>query len=99
MLNGKTILITGGTGSFGNHFAEYALKRYQPRKLIIYSRGEYGIRICADNPYFILPPLPQILFKLSLPRVMKKKLLGNAGVRAEAAEALGGGVLFRHAGI
>ncbi|MFA9376886.1 MAG: UDP-N-acetylglucosamine 4,6-dehydratase (inverting) [Lachnotalea sp.] len=41
MLNNKTILITGGTGSFGNHFVEYVLKHYQPKKIIIYSRDEY----------------------------------------------------------
>ena len=41
MLNGKTILITGGTGSFGHHFVEYALKHYNPKKLIIYSRDEF----------------------------------------------------------
>lgn len=41
MLNGKTILITGGTGSFGNHFTEYVLKHYQPKKIIIYSRDEF----------------------------------------------------------
>lgn len=41
MLNGKTILITGGTGSFGKKFTETVLKRYQPRKLIIFSRDEF----------------------------------------------------------
>lgn len=41
MLNGKTILITGGTGSFGHAFTEYALKHYQPEKIIIYSRDEF----------------------------------------------------------
>ena len=41
MLNNKTILITGGTGSFGHHFVEYVLKHYQPKKVIIYSRDEY----------------------------------------------------------
>ncbi len=41
MLNGKTILVTGGTGSFGNHFTEYVLKNYKPQKVIIYSRDEY----------------------------------------------------------
>lgn len=41
MLNGKTILITGGTGSFGNHFVDYVLARYRPKKLIIYSRDEF----------------------------------------------------------
>jgi UDP-N-acetylglucosamine 4,6-dehydratase (inverting) len=41
MLNDKTILITGGTGSFGHHFVDYVLKHYQPKKIIIYSRDEY----------------------------------------------------------
>ena len=41
MLNGKTILITGGTGSFGHAFTEFVLKHYQPEKIIIYSRDEF----------------------------------------------------------
>ncbi len=41
MLNGKTILITGGTGSFGNEFTRYILDNYDPKKIIIYSRDEY----------------------------------------------------------
>lgn len=41
MLNNKRILITGGTGSFGHHFVDYVLKRYKPKKIIIYSRDEY----------------------------------------------------------
>lgn len=41
MLNGKTILITGGTGSFGHHFVDYVFEHYKPRKIIIYSRDEY----------------------------------------------------------
>ena len=41
MLNNKTILITGGTGSFGNHFVDYVLKKYNPKKIIIYSRDEF----------------------------------------------------------
>jgi UDP-N-acetylglucosamine 4,6-dehydratase len=40
MLNNKTILITGGTGSFGKKCTEIILKKYQPRKLIILSRDE-----------------------------------------------------------
>ena len=39
-LNGKAILVTGGTGSFGQHFVSYILKNYQPSKLIVYSRDE-----------------------------------------------------------
>jgi UDP-N-acetylglucosamine 4,6-dehydratase len=40
MFNGKKILITGGTGSFGKKFAELILSRYRPAKLIIFSRDE-----------------------------------------------------------
>ncbi|MBW2737855.1 MAG: UDP-N-acetylglucosamine 4,6-dehydratase (inverting) [Deltaproteobacteria bacterium] len=40
MLNNKVILITGGTGSFGKKFTEIVLKRYKPKKLIIFSRDE-----------------------------------------------------------
>jgi len=40
MLNGKTILITGGTGSFGRQFVATILKEYTPKKVIIYSRDE-----------------------------------------------------------
>jgi len=40
MLNGKNILITGGTGSFGKQFVRTILKNYKPNKIIIYSRDE-----------------------------------------------------------
>lgn len=39
-MNGTTILITGGTGSFGKKFIETVLKKYSPKKIIIYSRDE-----------------------------------------------------------
>ena len=39
-LHDKTILITGGTGSFGNCFVSTVLKKYAPRKIIVYSRDE-----------------------------------------------------------
>lgn len=41
MLNDKIVLITGGTGSFGNHFVNYVLSHYKPKKIIIYSRDEF----------------------------------------------------------
>lgn len=41
MLNDKTLLITGGTGSFGKCFTRYILQHYKPKKVIIYSRDEY----------------------------------------------------------
>nr|WP_321271227.1 UDP-N-acetylglucosamine 4,6-dehydratase (inverting) [uncultured Tolumonas sp.] len=40
MFNDKTILITGGTGSFGKKFIATILAQYQPKKLIVYSRDE-----------------------------------------------------------
>jgi UDP-N-acetylglucosamine 4,6-dehydratase len=40
MLNGKSVLITGGTGSFGRRFVEIVLERYKPQKLIVFSRDE-----------------------------------------------------------
>ena len=39
-LDGKVILVTGGTGSFGRRFIETVLARANPRKLIVYSRDE-----------------------------------------------------------
>lgn len=41
MLTNKTILITGGTGSFGKSFTRYVLAHYEPKKIIIYSRDEF----------------------------------------------------------
>jgi UDP-N-acetylglucosamine 4,6-dehydratase len=40
MLDDKNILITGGTGSFGKKATEIILKKYKPRRLIIFSRDE-----------------------------------------------------------
>ena len=41
MLNGKVVLITGGSGSFGKKFVEVILRDYPDvKKIIIYSRGE-----------------------------------------------------------
>jgi UDP-N-acetylglucosamine 4,6-dehydratase (inverting) len=39
-LNGKTILVTGGTGSFGTRFVPMTLKNFEPKKIIILSRDE-----------------------------------------------------------
>ena len=41
MLNDKVILITGGTGSFGKKYLEIIFQKYDPKKVIIYSRDEY----------------------------------------------------------
>ena len=40
MFDGKSILITGGTGSFGHKYVETLLARHKPKRLIIYSRDE-----------------------------------------------------------
>ena len=49
MFNNKVLLITGGTGSFGNKFVEIFLKKYNPKKLIIYSRDEYKQFLMQKN--------------------------------------------------
>ena len=40
MFNGKNILVTGGTGSFGNTFVPMTLQHFNPNKIIVYSRDE-----------------------------------------------------------
>ena len=40
MFNGKNILITGGTGSFGKQYTKTLLERYKPQKIVIFSRDE-----------------------------------------------------------
>ena len=40
MFNDRSILITGGTGSFGKQYIRTILQRFKPRKLIVYSRDE-----------------------------------------------------------
>ena len=40
MLNNSTILITGGTGSFGHAFLPMTLEKYNPKKIIVFSRDE-----------------------------------------------------------
>ena len=41
IFNGKSVLVTGGTGSFGKKFIEVVLNEHKPRKIIIYSRDEF----------------------------------------------------------
>ncbi len=49
MLKDKTILITGGTGSFGKCFTKYVLTHYEPKKIIIYSRDEFKQWMMAEE--------------------------------------------------
>ncbi len=46
---GKTVLLTGGTGSFGNKFTEIILNEYNPKSLRVYSRGEYNQYLMAQK--------------------------------------------------
>ncbi|WFE74174.1 UDP-N-acetylglucosamine 4,6-dehydratase (inverting) [Roseinatronobacter sp. S2] len=54
MLSNSTILITGGTGSFGHTFVPLTLKQYNPKKLIIFSRDEMKqwemAKLYGDDP-------------------------------------------------
>lgn len=53
MFSNKSILITGGTGSFGKKFIQMALERYPDiSKIIVYSRDEYKQFIMANDPKF-----------------------------------------------
>ena len=59
MFNGKAVMITGGTGSFGRMFIKILLARYKPRKVIVFSRDElkqFDMRQTFDQPcmrYFL----------------------------------------------
>jgi UDP-N-acetylglucosamine 4,6-dehydratase (inverting) len=54
MFANSTILITGGTGSFGSRFVPMTLERFKPRRIIIYSRDEMKqwemAKLYGDNP-------------------------------------------------
>ncbi len=52
MLNRKSILITGGTGSFGRHCCREILNRYDPARLIVYSRDELKQSEMMTDPSF-----------------------------------------------
>lgn len=53
MLNNKTILITGGTGSFGKKFAQTVFQKYPGvKKVIIFSRDEYKQFVIKNMPEF-----------------------------------------------
>ena len=47
--NGKNILVTGGTGSFGYAFIKYILKNFSPKRLIVFSRDELKQSVMASK--------------------------------------------------
>ncbi|MDR3350005.1 MAG: UDP-N-acetylglucosamine 4,6-dehydratase (inverting) [Acidaminococcales bacterium] len=59
MFNGKAVMVTGGTGSFGRMFIKMLLARYKPRRVIVFSRDElkqFDMRQTFDHPcmrYFL----------------------------------------------
>ena len=61
MLNNKTILVTGGTGSFGHQFISYVLNNYDPKKIIIYSRDEFK-QFIMQNEYKNHPKANKLRF-------------------------------------
>ena len=52
MLNGKNILVTGGTGSFGQAFCRYVLTHFKPNRLIVYSRDEFKQSLMQEEEIF-----------------------------------------------
>ena len=49
MFNNKSILITGGTGFFGNYFVKYLYKYYKPKRIVVFSRDEAKQLLCNDG--------------------------------------------------
>lgn len=52
MLQGKIVLVTGGTGSFGRAFCSYILRNHAVHKLIVFSRDEFKQFQLAQDPLF-----------------------------------------------
>ena len=78
MLNNKTILITGGSGSFGNHCTDYILTYYKPKKIIIFSRDEFK-QFNMNNRYRALfPPEKSEILRFFIGDVRDKERLTRA---------------------
>ncbi|MDY6932096.1 MAG: polysaccharide biosynthesis protein, partial [Halobacteriota archaeon] len=79
--DGKTVLVTGGTGSFGKKFAEIVLEEYDPKSIRIYSRGE----------------LLQMEMKNSFDDERLRFLIGDVRDRARLCRAMNGVDIVVHA--
>ncbi len=63
MLNNKNILVTGGTGSFGKKFIEMTFKKFNPNKIIVYSRDEFKQDLLKKDISMKMPEiLPNLRF-------------------------------------
>ena len=87
-LDGKVILITGGTGSFGKRFVDTVLTRYAPRKVIVYSRDELKQSDMQQDMRERLPP--ELLSKMRF-------FLGDVRDRSRLTLALRGVDIVIHA--
>lgn len=80
MLNNKTILITGGTGSFGKKFIKTVFEKYpEVRKIIVYSRDEFKQFIMSNMPEF-KPYLSKLRFFIGDVRDKERMLRAFEGV-------------------
>ena len=73
MIDGKNVLITGGTGSFGKRCLEIFLSRYKPHKLIVFSRDElkqHEMRLCGYNHHALRYFIGDVREKDRLKRAM-----------------------------
>ncbi|MCS6205579.1 MULTISPECIES: UDP-N-acetylglucosamine 4,6-dehydratase (inverting) [Shewanella] len=79
MLNHKTVLITGGTGSFGKQFIQTILERYQDvKKIIIYSRDE--LKQFEIRQKYPLNDFPQLRFFIGDVRDRNRMIQACEGV-------------------
>ena len=80
MLNGKTVLVTGGTGSFGKMFVKIVLERYpEVRKIIIFSRDEYKQFVMQNMPEY-KPYLEKLRFFIGDVRDKERLMRAFEGV-------------------
>ena len=78
MFNNKSILITGGTGSFGKEFVRTIALKYKPKKLIIFSRDE--LKQFEMEQIFSLEEFPFIRYFIGDVRDAKRVLEASEGV-------------------
>lgn len=78
MINNKSILITGGTGSFGNQLTSLLLKEYNLKKIVVYSRDEYKQHIMRNK--FSLSQNKKLRFLLGDIRDLERLKMAMNGI-------------------